>query len=443
MHGMFAGRGAALAVSRSNQSKPVVANPTTMLGKQRYNQAFADAIATLKREGRYRVFKTMTRHRGQFPLCSNGDQREVITSWCSNDYLGMGQQVPVMRSMMAAIRDAGAGSGGTRNISGTNIYHTRLEQSLADLHQKEAALVFSNCFTANVAMLQTVAKLLPGVIFFSDAKNHASLIEGIRVTRAEKHIFAHNDVESLERLLAEADPTAPKMIVFESVYSMDGSIGPIKEICDLADKYSALTFIDEVHAVGLYGRRGAGIAEREQQMDRLDIISGTLGKAYGVFGGYVAGSESLIDSVRSFAPGFIFSTSPPPAICAGALTSVEYLKEHGELRMEHQARAAQLKNMLKERQLPVVITPSHIVPLRVGNAALAKTMADTLLHDHRIYVQPINYPTVEVGAEIFRLTPSPVHDDRAMDKLCDSLTTVWEQYAAELRPWNSQRGHGL
>ena len=399
---------------------------------EQYSRIFDSAITSLKEDGRYRVFKTMTRMRGNFPLCETKEHKGLITSWCSNDYLGMGQHPEVLDSMTTAIQQAGAGSGGTRNISGTNIYHVKLEQSLAQLHQKESALVFGNCFTANVALLQSIAKLIPNITFFSDAKNHASLIEGIRITRAAKHIFKHNDVASLEQLLATADPKAPKMIVFESVYSMDGSIGPIAEICDLAEKYNAMTFIDEVHAVGLYGEHGAGIAERDGQMQRLDIISGTLGKAYGVAGGYIAGSASIIDCVRSFAPGFIFSTSPPPAICAGALASVEYLKQHPELREKHQRHAAQLKRMLQERGLPVVITPSHIVPILVKSAILAKKMADVLLSKHKIYMQPINHPTVAVGCEIFRITPSPVHEEEKMEELCEALVAVWTEFEEEL-----------
>jgi 5-aminolevulinate synthase len=397
-----------------------------------YKQTFGDAIAQLKLDGNYREFKTMTRRRGEFPLCVDGDSKQVITSWCSNDYLGMGQNSDVIKSMMAVLREQGAGSGGTRNISGTNIHHVALEASLADLHQTEAALVFANCYTANIALLAAVAKLIPDIVFISDAKNHASLIEGIRGTRCKKTIFKHNNVEDLERVLSSLDKHVPKMIVFESVYSMDGSIGPIGAICDLAKQFGALTFIDEVHAVGLYGEHGAGIAERDGYMHRLDIVSGTLGKAFGVAGGYIAGSKQVVDCVRSFAPGFIFSTSPPPVVCAGARTSVEYLKRHGDLRKEHQSKSAALKSALTNAGLPVVITPSHIVPLKIGNAMLTKSMADTLLREHQIYVQPINYPTVPKGEEIFRFTPSPVHTPAMMDKLVFSLLDVFEKYEIPL-----------
>jgi len=367
------------------------------------------------------------------PVVGGPCNREHVTIWCSNDYLGMGQHPVVLEATIKAITETGAGSGGTRNIGGTNKYHTLLEAELADLHHKEAALVFSNCFSANVALLTTIAKLVPGIVFISDAKNHASLIEGICGSGAAKKIFKHNDMQDLERVLAEIPQNTPKMIVFESVYSMDGTIGPIKHVCDLAEQYNAMTFIDEVHAVGLYGSRGAGVAERDGQMHRLDVISGTLGKAYGVFGGYIAASKRIIDCVRSFAPNFIFSTSPPPSVCAGAATSVGFLKSHNELREAHQAKTAHLKMLLRDAGIPMLETPSHIVPVMIGDAVKCKHMADRLLNHYGIYVQPINYPTVPVGTERFRFTPSPVHTEEMMLRLRDSLVSLWHEFNIPLQ----------
>lgn len=419
-----------------------------MDNRRDYNRFFDESLDTLKKEGRYREFKTMTRRAGSFPVCeqqastfggSSDEQtpsldsanRDDITIWCSNDYLGMGQHPVVLDAVCNAVREAGAGSGGTRNIGGTNRFHTQLEAELADLHHKEASLVFSNCFSANVALLSAVSKLIPGITYLSDAKNHSSLIEGMR--GAPKKIFKHNDMQDLERLLAEMPHDQPKMIVFESVYSMDGTIAPIKTVCDLAGKYNAMTFIDEVHAVGLYGPRGAGVAERDGQMARLDVISGTLGKAFGVFGGYIAASKRIVDCVRSFAPTFIFSTSPPPSVCAGAATSVKYLKEHNELRVAHQAKAARLKALLRAEGIPIVESPSHIVPVLIGDAVKCKQMADRLLNHYGIYVQPINYPTVPVGTERFRFTPSPVHSEEMMMYLRDSLVSLWHEFNMPLQ----------
>lgn len=424
-----------------------------------YNKFFEDSIDKLKKEGRYREFKTMTRRAGSFPVCSQqastfgGDVRqdavqefvvegvdsgveavrENVTIWCSNDYLGMGQHPVVLDATIKSIVESGAGSGGTRNIGGTNKYHTLLEAELADLHAQEAALVFSNCFSANVALLSTIGKLIPDIVFLSDAKNHASLIEGIRGTGCSKRIFKHNDMADLERQLAELPIDAPKMIVFESVYSMDGTIGPISDVCDLAEKYNAMTFIDEVHAVGLYGTRGAGVAERDGQMHRLDIVSGTLGKAFGVFGGYIAASRRIVDCVRSFAPNFIFSTSPPPSVCAGAAASVQYLKEHNELRVRHQSKSKRLKELFAAAGIPVLASPSHIVPVLIGDAVKCKAMADRLLNNYGIYVQPINYPTVPVGTERFRFTPSPVHTEEMMLYLRDSLVSLWKEFNIPLQ----------
>lgn len=417
--------------------------------KNTYDVHFESGIESLKTQGRYREFKTMTRKAGQFPLCdqqkttfggesSNIDRMQTddigqneknsITIWCSNDYLGMGQNPVVMNSMIESIQKVGTGSGGTRNIGGTTKYHTMLEHELSDLHHKEASLVFANCYSANHSTIIALSKLIPNLVLFSDEKNHASLIEGMRHSGLKKKIFKHNNLEDLERLLQAADIETPKLIVFESVYSMDGTIAPIKEIADLADKYNCLTFIDEVHAVGLYGERGGGVSERDNQMHRMDIISGTLGKAFGVFGGYISGSRNIIDSIRSYAPGFIFTTSPPPSVCAGARASVAYLKKHNELRVQHQTKAARLKKLLMEAGLPIIQSSSHIVPLLIGDAAKCKKMTDRLLEEYGIYVQPINYPTVPIGTERFRLTPSPVHTEEMMFYLRDSLVALWHEF---------------
>eukprot|EP00013_Stygamoeba_regulata_P028919 CAMPEP_0177649544 /NCGR_PEP_ID=MMETSP0447-20121125/11453_1 /TAXON_ID=0 /ORGANISM="Stygamoeba regulata, Strain BSH-02190019" /LENGTH=571 /DNA_ID=CAMNT_0019152329 /DNA_START=239 /DNA_END=1954 /DNA_ORIENTATION=- len=363
-----------------------------------------------------------------------------VTVWCSNDYLGMGQHPAVTAAMIGAVKAHGAGSGGTRNISGNTYLHTALEDELASWHAKEAALLFSSCYIANSTTLSTMAKILgPNTLFFSDAKNHASIIDGIRqadvlrgregVPAKTKHVFRHNDVAHLEALLAAADPAAPKIVVFESVYSMDGTISPIRDICAVAKRYGAITFLDEVHAVGLYGPHGAGVAEQQGLLDEVDVISGTLGKAVGVFGGYIAASAAVVDAMRSYAAGFIFTTSLPPAVCAGALASVRHLKEHAtELRAAHQRQARTLKRMLAERGLPVMDPPSHIVPLIVGDAALCKRMSDVLIDEYGIYVQPINHPTVDRGTERFRITPSPVHTPAMMDHLVESLAAVFVRF---------------
>ncbi|MGY6629283.1 MAG: 5-aminolevulinate synthase [Oceanicaulis sp.] len=397
-----------------------------------YRNAFKASVARVRAEGRYRVFANLRRVRGQFPRAHwrtpEGDLRDVVV-WCSNDYLGMGQSPCVTGAMKQAIDDVGAGAGGTRNISGTTNYHVELEQSLADLHQKEAALLFTSGYISNQATLSTLGKILPGLIMFSDALNHASMIEGVRQSGCEKHVWRHNDVEHLESLLKAAPADAPKLIALESVYSMDGDIGPLEAVCDLADKYNALTYLDEVHAVGLYGLRGGGIAERDGLMDRFDIIEGTLGKAFGLMGGYIAADSVIIDAVRSMAPGFIFTTSLAPAIAAGARASVEYLKSAHRLREAHQERAATLKSRLVAAGLPVMPNETHIVPLHVGDPVLCKRMTDALLEDHGIYVQPINYPTVPRGGERMRFTPTPMHDDAMLDALVDALRDVYARHA--------------
>jgi 5-aminolevulinate synthase len=392
-----------------------------------YLSRFREALAGLRREGRYRVFTDIVRARGAYPNAdfhTQGAKRPVVV-WCSNDYLGMGQHPKVLAAMHEAIDAAGAGSGGTRNISGTTHYHVELEAELAELHGKEAALLFTSGFVSNDTTLATLANLLPGLIVFSDALNHASMIEGIRHGGMEKRVFKHNDMEDLERLLAESDLEAPKLIAFESVYSMDGDFGRITEICDLAKKYAALTYLDEVHGVGLYGPRGAGVAARDGAMERVDFIEGTLAKAFGVMGGYVAASNELIDCIRSFAPGFIFTTSLAPAIAAGVLASVRHLKESDAERETLDARAALLKRLLAEAGLPVMDSPSHIVPVFVGDAALCKAVSDSLLYDHGIYVQPVNYPTVPRGSERLRFTPSPMHSEAMLYDLVHALDQVW------------------
>jgi 5-aminolevulinate synthase len=399
-----------------------------------YSKVFSQALNRLKEEGRYRVFADIRRNRGRFPTAHHfdGDQARAITVWCSNDYLGMGQNPVVLEAMHEAIDTAGAGSGGTRNISGTTHYHVELEAELADLHRKEAALIFTSAYVANDTTLATLAQLLPGLVIFSDAKNHASMIAGIRHGNCEKHIWRHNDLADLEARLRKADPKAPKVIAFESVYSMDGSMAPIGAICDLARKYGALTYLDEVHAVGLYGPRGGGLAERDGVMQRVNIINGTLAKGFGIMGGYIAAKADICDAIRSYAPGFIFTTSLAPAIAAGAVASIRHLKASGAERERHQERARALKARLAAAGLPVMDNPSHIVPVLVGDPVLTKRITDALLDRFAIYVQPINYPTVPRGTERLRLTPTPQHSDADIDRLVAALSELWAELGLPL-----------
>jgi 5-aminolevulinate synthase len=387
-------------------------------------------LESLHREGRYRVFADLKRRRGSFPVADHfaAEGSREITVWCSNDYLGMGQHPAVLAAMHEAIDTVGAGSGGTRNISGTTHYHVELESELADLHGKEAALLFTSAYVANDATLSTLVNLVPGTVIFSDEKNHASMIEGIRRGKGEKVIFRHNDVADLEAKLRKYPKRTPKIIAFESVYSMDGHIAPIGAVCDLAKKYNALTYLDEVHAVGLYGPRGGGIAERDGVMDRVDVINGTLAKGFGVMGGYIAASRDLCDAIRSFASGFIFTTSLAPAIAAGALASIRHLKESTIERIRHQERVRTLKTSLKAKRLPVMDNPSHIVPVMVGCPIRCKSVTDALLGQYGIYVQPINYPTVSKGTERMRLTPSPAHSDEQMAHLVHALDELYSAF---------------
>ena len=392
---------------------------------------FKGELAGLHEEGRYRVFADLERHRGSFPRATRHTPQgpKEVTVWCSNDYLGMGQNPSVIAAMHEAIDHCGAGAGGTRNISGTTHYHVLLEQELADLHGKESALVFTSGYISNWATLGTLGQKIPGLIIFSDALNHASMIEGIRYGKCERVIWKHNDLNDLEAKLAAVDPNAPKLIAFESVYSMDGDIAPIKEICDLADKYGAMTYLDEVHAVGMYGPRGGGIAEREGLMDRLTIIEGTLGKAFGVMGGYIAASAALCDFIRSFASGFIFTTALPPTLAAGAIASIRHLKASPFERVRHQDRVKKLRSLLDQRGIPHMHNPSHIVPIMVGDAAKCKWISDILLDTFNIYVQPINYPTVPRKTERLRITPTPLHSDGDLERLVDGVHQLWSRCA--------------
>lgn len=395
-------------------------------------QHMEEALAGLHTAGNYRVFADLERHCSAFPKAAfhnaDGTVRDV-TVWCSNDYLGMGQNPVVTDRMVEVVRKCGAGAGGTRNISGTNHYHVLLERELADLHGKEGALIFTSGYVSNWAALGTLLAKIPGIICYSDSLNHASMIEGIRHSRCMKRQFRHNDYKHLRELMAADDPAAPKLVAFESVYSMDGDISPIKEICDVADQFGAMTYLDEVHAVGMYGPRGGGVAEREGLMDRLTVIEGTLGKAFGVMGGYITGPAVLVDFVRSFASGFIFTTAIPPALAAGATASIRHLKDSPFERHMHQATVAKVRRALDVRGIPHMQNPSHIVPVMVGNAAKCKWISDVLLDDFGIYVQPINYPTVAVGKERLRITPTPLHSDADIDHLAEALCSLWSKCA--------------
>jgi 5-aminolevulinate synthase len=397
-----------------------------------YTAKLDAALSRLHEEGRYRTFIDIERTNGQFPhaVWKRPDGVEQpITVWCGNDYLGMGQHPVVLDAMHEALDATGAGSGGTRNISGTTVYHKRLEAELADLHGKEASLLFTSAYIANDATLSTLPKLFPGLIIYSDSLNHASMIEGVRRNGGAKRIFRHNDLDHLREMMAADDPDAPKLIAFESIYSMDGDFGPIAEICDIADAFGALTYLDEVHAVGMYGPRGAGVAERDRLMHRIDIINGTLAKAFGVMGGYIAASEKMCDAIRSYAPGFIFTTSLPPAVAAGAAASVAHLKRDQELRERHQTQAGILKLRLKGLGLPIIDHGTHIVPVIVGDPVHTKQLSDMLLDGYGIYVQPINFPTVPRGTERLRFTPSPVHGPREMDHLVNAMDELWSHCA--------------
>jgi 5-aminolevulinate synthase len=401
----------------------------------RYDEYFAAALERLHGERRYRVFADLERIAGRFPHAmwhSPGGAKHVVI-WCSNDYLGMGQNPKVIGAMVETAIRMGTGAGGTRNIAGNNHPLVELERELADLHHKEAALVFTSGYVSNQTGIATLAKLMPNCVILSDAWNHNSMIEGVRQASCEKQIFRHNDVAHLEQLLAAVEPSRPKLIVFESLYSMDGDVAPIRDFCDLADRYGAMTYVDEVHAVGMYGARGGGITERDGVIDRIDVVEGTLAKAFGCLGGYIAGSATIIDAVRSYAPGFIFTTALPPAICAAATAAIRHLKSSDWEREQHQERAARTKAVLTAAALPVMESPTHIVPVYVGDPELCKRASDLLLTDHGIYIQPINYPTVPKGTERLRITPSPYHDDRLIDALAEALVDVWQRLNLPLK----------
>jgi len=394
-----------------------------------YNSYFTDALAQLHAERRYRVFADLERIAGRFPhaVWHSPEGPKNVVIWCSNDYLGMGQHPKVIGAMVDTAARTGTGAGGTRNIAGNNHPLVELERELADLHGKEAALVFTSGYVSNQTGIATLAKLMPNCLILSDALNHNSMIEGVRQSTCEKKIFRHNDLAHLEELLAAADPDRPKLIVFESLYSMDGDVAPVHAICDLADRYKAMTYIDEVHAVGMYGPRGGGISDRDDAAARIDVIEGTLAKAFGCLGGYIAGSRALIDAVRSYAPGFIFTTALPPAVCSAATAAIRHLKTSQWERDRHQDRAARTKAVLAAAALPVMTSPTHIVPVFVGNPERCKEASDLLLSQHGIYIQPINYPTVAKGLERLRITPSPYHDDGLIDALAEALVDVWQR----------------
>ena len=401
---------------------------TEKINKEFYENKLGEALGRLHSEGRYRTFIEIERARGNFPNArwiTEVKEEKSVTVWCGNDYLGMGQNKIVLEAMQDALQNAGAGSGGTRNISGTTVYHKKLENELAALHCKEAALLFTSAYVANDSALSTLPKLLPGLIVYSDELNHASMIEGIRRNGGERRIFRHNDIAHLRKLLEADDENAPKLIAFESIYSMDGDFAPIEKICELAEEFSALTYIDEVHAVGMYGDTGGGVAERDNLLSRIDIVNGTLAKAYGVMGGYIASSERICDVLRSYSPGFIFTTSLPPAIAAGGLASVVHLKTNQMLRHQHQLQSNILKARLKAVGLPIIDHGSHIIPVVVGNPIHTKKLSDMLLSDFDIYVQPINYPTVPRGTERLRFTPSPLHGPNEINHLVKSMDYLW------------------
>ena len=400
------------------------------LSAMNYETFFQAELDSLRDAGNYRVFAELERKRGHFPRATkHGDGPDEVTVWCSNDYLGMGQSAHVLKAMHEALDSCGAGAGGTRNISGTNHHHVLLERELADLHGKQAALLFTSGYVSNWAALGTLAARLPNCVVLSDAQNHASMIEGIRHSRAERQIFRHNDPEHLNQLLSAIDPSRPKLVAFESVYSMDGDIGPIREIVEVSEAHGAMTYLDEVHGVGLYGPRGAGVAEREGLMDRITVIEGTLGKAFGVMGGYIAASTALCDWVRSYASGFIFTTALPPAVAAGACASVRHLKSSEMERARHQDRVSRVRWRLDMAGIPHMPNDSHIIPVMVGDPHKCKMISDWLMEHHGIYVQPINYPTVPKGTERLRITPSPVHTDDDVDRLIDALSEIWSHCA--------------